>query len=287
MDYRAYNFIRAARPFHKLLQRFMFLGLVLVCFLIMLVGKLDAVLVDKLRSNVVGALIPIIDVMSHPIASVTEVINDLASLPGIRETNIKLERENLYLRQWYLTARKLQAENNQLHALLSSVSNTNRSYITARVVASFSGPFKNSLIVNAGLGQGVKSGQAVLSQQGLIGRVVQVAKNTSRVLPITDIKSRVPVVLETNRLRAIMVGNNSGSPNLAYIPQGSQLIVGDRIYSSGDGDVFPAGLPVGVILAVNGDEASIQPFEKFNRVQFVRIVKLQQPIFIRSGPKVE
>ena len=54
MDYRAYNFIKAARPFHKLLQRFMFLGLVLVCFFIMLVGKLDAVLVDKLRSNVVG-----------------------------------------------------------------------------------------------------------------------------------------------------------------------------------------------------------------------------------------
>ena len=287
MDYRANSFLRVAKPVHKLIQRFMFLGLVLACFLIMLIGKLDAVLVDKVRSSFVNALIPIVDVMSHPVASLTEVVNNLAALPGIRETNIKLERENLYLRQWYLAARKLQAENKQLHALLSSVSNTNRAYITARVVASFSGPFKNSLVVNAGLAQGVENGQAVLSQQGLIGRVVEVGKYTSRVLPITDIKSRVPVVLETNRLRAIMVGNNSSSPNLAYIPQGSQLVVGDRIYSSGDGDVFPAGLPVGVVLVVDGEDASVQPFEKFNKVQFVRIVKLQQPSFIRSGPKVE
>ena len=143
MDYRANSFVRVAKPLHKLLQRFMFLGLVLACFLIMLIGKLDAVLVDKLRSGVVSALIPIVDIISHPVASVAEGFSNLVNLSSIRETNVRLEKENLYLRQWYLTARKLQAENDQLHALLSSVSNTNRSYITARVVASFSGPFKN------------------------------------------------------------------------------------------------------------------------------------------------
>ena len=91
-------------------------------------------------------------------------------------------------------------------------------------------------------------------------------------LLISDLNSRIPVVAEKSRVRAILAGDNSGQPKLAFLPPNAKLEVGDRIVTSGHGGVFPAGLPVGQIAGISDGLIRVQPFADFDRLEYVRII---------------
>ena len=89
---------------------------------------------------------------------------------------------------------------------------------------------------------------------------------------ITDLNSRIPVVSEKSRVRAILSGDNSRAPKLAFLPPNAQLSLGDRIVTSGHGGVFPAGLPVGTIASVEDGVIRVAPFAEFDLLEYVRII---------------
>jgi len=95
---------------------------------------------------------------------------------------------------------------------------------------------------------------------------------SARVLLITDLNSRIPVVSEKGRVRAILSGDNSAQPKLAFLPPNARLNLGDRIVTSGHGGVFPAGLPVGTISSVDDGVISVSPFAEFDLLEYVRII---------------
>ena len=107
---------------------------------------------------------------------------------------------------------------------------------------------------------------------GLAGRAAAVGLRSARVLLITDINSRVPVVVEASRHRAILTGDNSGLPRLAFLPANAAVRSGDMVVTSGHGGVFPPGLPVGRISRSDDGVVRVQPFVKFERLEFVRVV---------------
>jgi len=90
-------------------------------------------------------------------------------------------------------------------------------------------------------------GNPVLSERGVIGRIVGVSDHVSRILMLTDIESRTPVLIVRTNGRAILTGDGGPSPKLDY-PRGAAMRVGDRVLTSGDGGVFPSGLPVGTVV---------------------------------------
>ena len=90
--------------------------------------------------------------------------------------------------------------------------------------------------------------------------MVQVGEWSSRVLLITDLNSRIPVLIEPSRQRAVMAGDNSGQPESLYVPGDASLAVGDRVVTSGHGGMFPPGLPVGLVASVSDNSIRIQPF---------------------------
>ena len=272
MEQRSSALIRIAAPLKSLVQRFMYLGLVLSAFSLMFLGKFDVVTIDKLRVEVTEAIAPILEAFARPAASVSMHIQNVQDLSNIRDENIRLKQENIRLLQWQTVARKLQSDNTALRQLLSVVNDNSEKYITARVIDGSGGLLSNMLILNAGKKNGVVKGQTVIGARGVIGRIFQVSNRSSRVLLLTDINSRVPVLVESNRTRAIMTGKNTNLASLIHLPQGAKVLPSDRIITSGHGGAFPSGLPIGVVTSTSDEGIDVQLFTDFSRLEYVRIV---------------
>jgi rod shape-determining protein MreC len=138
-------------------------------------------------------------------------------------------------------------ENARLRALLGVKTDPPLPMVGARTVIDARGPFSNTRLANVGADQGVMEGNPVLSEHGLVGRVIGVSPAMSRILLLTDVDSRVPVLIERTNARAILTGDGGPSPKLAYLRTHDAPREGDRVLTSGDGGVIPRGLPVGVV----------------------------------------
>jgi rod shape-determining protein MreC len=183
-----------------------------------------------------------------------------------------LRQDKERLLHWQSVARKLEAENKALRAQLNYLPGPQASYVSARVIADTGGAFAHSLLLNIGHQVGVGKGHAVVTGDGLVGRVAGVGGRATRVLLISDFNSRIPVLIEATRTRAILAGNNSNRPRLIYLPPGATVSPGDRIVTSGHGGAFPVGLPVGLVDAVNEGGISVLPFVPRDRLEYVRVL---------------
>ncbi len=133
------------------------------------------------------------------------------------------------------------------------------------------------IVVTAGRRDGVHRGQAAVAGAGMVGRVVEVGEWSSRVLLITDINARVPVVLDASRQRAVLAGDNSDQPRLIYLPPDAPVSIGDRVVTSGDGGLFPAGVPVGVVSFVGDHMVKVQPMVDMGRLEHIRLIDFGLP----------
>ncbi|WP_142847274.1 rod shape-determining protein MreC [Telmatospirillum sp. J64-1] len=260
-----------------LVQRFAFLALVGAAFGLMLLGKADMVLVERMRMSVADALAPVLDVMARPAAGIADIVENVHELANLRAENARLREENAKLLHWQTVARRLDAENRILAEKLNYLPDPEAAYITARVVADTGGTFVHSMLINAGARNGVRKGQAVMSGEVLVGRIASVGQTSARVLLLTDLNARVPVVIESSRVKAILSGDNSDRPRLSYL-SGDPLAgppsvaPGERIVTSGHGGAFPPGIPVGVVASVTDGVARVQPFIHRHELEFVTVV---------------
>jgi rod shape-determining protein MreC len=108
---------------------------------------------------------------------------------------------------------------------------------------------------------------------GLVGRISGVAKNTSRVILLTDASSRIPVTIQPSGQRAIVAGDNSATPPIDFIESPDLVRPGDRVVSSGDGAVFPAGLVVGQVATDPGGRLRVRLAADYERLKFLRVLR--------------
>jgi rod shape-determining protein MreC len=248
--------------------------LVVACVIMIVLGKVDQVMFESVRIRISDYAAPFLDLAARPLAGVELFAERFRSMTALYEQNVALTEENRKLLHWQQTALALANENRQLRDLLKLVPEASRSFITARVIASSGGAYLRSLMVDAGSASGVARGQAVVVGEGLVGRVYQVGLRTARVLLITDLNSRVPVIVQRSHQRAILAGDNSAAPTLWYLEPAAPVQTGDRIVTSGEGGVFPPGLPVGVVAAAAAASASprVEPYARLPQLEYVRIV---------------
>ena len=236
------------------------------------------------RSNAGDLIGPVIGAISRPIQSTALFMRDVSGLSEMQARNARLEQENIRLREWYQNALQLEAENKSLRELLHVKVDPENRFITARVLADAGTAFVKSLLVEAGTQDGVVKGQAVISGEGLIGRVIESGHSVSRVLLVTDINSRVPVLVEDSRQHAILAGQNTASPVLMHLPPDSEIKNGARIITSGHGGIFPFGIPVGRVVVDAKGAYSVQLFANFDSLVHVRIVNRNEDPNIQSAP---
>lgn len=164
--------------------------------------------------------------------------------------NRRLKAELKTMKQWRDVAIALRDTNERYRSILGLRTDPPIPMASARIVTDSRGPFANSRLANAGSEKGIRPGNPVMSENGLVGRVIGVTEGVSRVLLLTDVASRTPVMIDRTNARAILTGDGGPNPKLEYLRGQEPVKSGDRVLTSGDGGVFPRGLPVGV--AVKG-----------------------------------
>lgn len=238
----------------------------------MLLGKADTFVIEKARTSVIDVVAPVMNALSRPISTVSDGIDRVGHFFDVYEENARLREQNRRLLEWQNAALALAAENSMFRKMLNYVPERGARFAAARVVGDSGGVFVRSVLINAGTSDGIAKGDAVINGSGLVGRVAEAGRNASRVLLVTDLNSRIPVVAEKSRVRAILAGDNSAQPKLAFLPPNAHLQPGDRIVTSGHGGVFPAGLPVGRIASIKDGTIRVDTFANFDKLEFVRIV---------------
>ena len=275
---------RIAAPVRSVTQRFAYLLLILSAIGVLVIGRVDVASMEQVRSQIVDAVAPILDVIGRPVESFNVGVDRIHEIYTVFDANQKLRQERDRLLHWQALARKLETENRALKGLLNFNAGPEPRFIAARVVADTGGAFAHSLILNAGERAGVRKGQAAVTGDGLIGRISGVGSRSSRLLLITDLNSRIPIVIESTRIRAVLAGTNSGRPRMIHLPTGAMVAIGDRVVTSGHGGVFPNGLPVGVVTSVTDGIIEIQPYVNRERIEYVRVLDYGLRGIVQSGP---
>lgn len=254
-----------------LAKKFALVILFLSAFVLMLINKTDTVLIEKTSSAATGIISPVLDVLTIPAKAVAKVYDYFRDLRQIHRDNIFLREENRRLSNLYDRERALEIENKLLSDLLNFVTPPEAEFITARVIAEEGDAFSHSVIAYTGRNN-VRKGQVALSDKGVVGRVDKVSDLYAKIILITDINSRIPVMEEKTRVRGILSGDNTTLPRVVFIPLDAQLNVGDRIVTSGVAGVFPSGLPIGKVVSVDKNEIRVKPFSNLDKLEYIKLV---------------
>lgn len=254
-----------------LAKKFAIVLLFLSAFVLMLINKTDTVIIDKTSSVATDIVSPIMDVLVIPAKTLANVYDYFKELQKIRDDNRSLQEENRQLLQLRDRARALDIENRLLAGLLNYTPPPESTFVTARVIAEEGDAFSHSLIAYTG-NFPVKKGQVAVSDKGVVGRVDKVGNMYSKILLVTDINSKIPVMVERTRVRGILSGDNSPLPRMVFIPLSAELTVGDRVVTSGVAGVFPPGLPVGKISSIEKNSVKIKPFTNLERLEYIKII---------------
>jgi rod shape-determining protein MreC len=269
--------IKLTLSFRGLVQRFSLPILIGAAIGLMLLNRVDNPVVSRARTQVTDAIAPVMDVLSRPVVAVQSGVDYVDHFFSVFEENALLREDNDRLMHWQAVARRLGSENEEFRTLLSTVAEPRNAFVTARVVGMSSGTFVRTALISAGAGDGVAVGQAVVTAQGMIGRIVEVGNRSARVLLLTDLNSHIPVVMERTRDAAVLSGDNTDLLRLLYVTDAMTVQSGDRLVTSGEGGMLPPGLPVGQVTAFEDGVWRVQPLVDPSRVEYVRILDYALP----------
>ena len=216
----------------------------------------------RVRQGLSYLVYPIQLAVDFPVGTWRASAKALADRETLLQENerLRLEQFNASYRLQRLAA--LEVENARLRELLDSTARLEGRVLVAEILAVDLDPYRQRLVVNRGLQDGVFVGQPLLDARGVVGQVVNVGPRTSEAVLITDADHALPVSVNRNGLRTIAVGTgDSGRLRLPYVTNSADIDVGDLLVSSGLGGIFPAGRPVAEVV-----EVRMRPGQSFAEV---------------------
>jgi rod shape-determining protein MreC len=214
--------------------------------------------------------------ISSSIRAITNEIRKIFSyfeyLENLRAENITLKLEIARLSSIQQRASILENENKSLKDALNFVNKLDYRYMTAPIVSVATDIYSQSAIVQAGTNQGLHKDQLVMSDKGLVGRIVDLSNNYSKVMLVTDFDSRIPVISSHSRLQTVIAGTGNKLARALYLPEHSGVQVGETLLTSGDGKNYPAGLPVAKVSRIENGEVYATPLVDLSKLDFVTIL---------------
>ncbi len=276
MPFRLRHSTGLAQPavvsWRMLAQRFSFAFFLFLSVGLLVIGHNKPVVIQNMRVRIVDGTAPVLDALSRPMTWGRELVHDIGAYFSLRAENERLRGQVSQLAHWQNMALALGNENKELRGLLKYKPEPGLAYISARVIGDTGGAYSHSLIITAGQLDGVRDGMAAMTGEGLIGRIVEVGDWSSRVLLLTDMNARIPVMIAGTGDHAILAGDNSPHPKLLYLPQDAVLRPGMRVLTSGHGGIFPPNLPVGIVVEDGAGGYQVTPLAAMGRVNQVRLV---------------
>tara|TARA_B100001105_G_scaffold241785_1_gene221438 strand:- start:210 stop:1058 length:849 start_codon:yes stop_codon:yes gene_type:complete len=182
----------------------------------------------------------------------------------------ELKKENNKLKNNISESDFLEFENAQLRKLIEEQASSFSDLLSARVMIDKQSPYLNSFIINIGSNKNIKNGMAVLDGKNFVGRIVDVNFFSSRVLLVSDLNSKIPVIIEPSGHHAILSGHGTNKPILEYLPENYTIQDGDKVYTSGKEGIFSPGIPIGEI-KIEKDVVKTSLFSDLSQITFVNI----------------
>ena len=255
------------------LRRLILAVLALLLLGTFLLWRIDSPRVERFRAQVTDQIVPNLDWAMAPITGTINLVRDFQSYRRIAEQNTELRRELRQMQAWKEAALQLEQENARLLDLNNVRLDPRLTYITGVVLADSGSPFRQSVLLNVGARDGIVEGWATMDGIGVVGRISGVAQNTARVIMVTDASSRIPAVIQPSGQRAIVAGDNSAAPPIDFLENPDLVRPGDRVVTSGDGGVFPAGLLLGQVAADPGGRLRVRLAADYERLEFLRVLR--------------
>ena len=256
-------------PLRRLITALLLLGL----FGLFVLWRIDGPRVEKFRVLVIDTFVPSFEWMLLPMTSVVKLAKDYQSYEKLLEQNKELRRELQQMKSWKEAALQLEQENARLLDLSQLRLDSKLTHVSGIVMADSGSPFRQSVLLNIGSRDGIQDGWAAMDGLGLVGRISGVGSSTSRVLLLTDNASQIPVTLQPSGQDAIVMGDNSFAPPVEFIENADLVRPGDRIITSGEGGVLPAGLLVGTLAMDPNGRLRTRLAADYERLEFLKVLR--------------
>jgi rod shape-determining protein MreC len=222
---------------------------------------------------------PVQYAVNAPIKLAGGAFDHLASRRSLVQGNRRLRDENFLLRSRTQKFAALENENRRLRELLESSSDFEQAVLVADVLALETSPSSRQIVINKGSRHGVYEGQPILDAHGILGQVILVTPFTATALLLTDATHAIPVEVNRSGIRAIAVGGDSaGSLRLSFVATDADIRQGDLVVSSGLGQRFPAGHPVGYVREVETDPS--EPFAHITVAPAARVGHVSEVLLV-------
>ena len=262
-----------AEAFSRPLRRVLVGLLVLVLLALFLLWRIDSPRVERFRAALVDRVVPSFDWALVPVTKAVAIIDDFQSYVRLYEQNQQLRGELQQMKAWKEAALQLEQKNARLLDLNSVRLDAKLTHVTGVVLADSGSPFRQSVLLNVGARDGIIEGWATMDGIGLVGRISGVGDRTARVILLTDANSQIPVVVQPSGQKALLSGDNSGLPLLDFLEDADQVRPGDRVVTSGDGAMFPAGLLVGQVAMGSDKRLRVVLSADYQRLEFLRVLR--------------
>tara|TARA_B100000029_G_scaffold451410_1_gene475974 strand:+ start:1554 stop:2399 length:846 start_codon:yes stop_codon:yes gene_type:complete len=251
-------------------QRFSLFALVIISVSLIFLESIELKPLNYFRSLVKDIIYKGSETVSMPSKGFNKLNNFFKSHFNLYEEHTELKKDYENLKNSVTKSDFLELENSQLRKLIEEQTSSPFNFLSARIMLDKQSMYLNSFIINAGSNKDIKNGMAVLHGENFIGRIVDVNFFSSRVLLISDLNSKIPVITEPSGYHAILSGKGDNEPNLEYLPENYNIQDGEKVYTSGKEGIFSPGIPVGEVKIKDGFIKVIL-FSDLNQITFVNI----------------
>lgn len=251
---------------------------IVVALLLVLVARFDPQGFAVIRSAAIDITAPVTTMGRNAINGAASIGDGISAYWRAGSQNEELRRELEASRARLVEARAIDFENRRLKRLLGLVGDGRETVAVVRIVGSTASSTHRLVTLSAGSASGVRPGQPVHSAEGLIGRVIETGRISSRVLLITDGSSTVPVQIIRSGAAALATGQGNGMIELRSLIAGqTPFRRGDVVMTTGAGGIYPAGIPVAVVTSVSRDAAVGAPLADPAKLDFAVVLRPFQP----------
>ena len=251
-------------------QKFSLFALIVLSIIFLFVETIETKPLNYFRAFIKDVIYRGALVVSVPSKSINNFTDFVKEHVHLYDDYSKLKKENNELKNKISETHFLELENTQLRKLIEEQVSSTSNLMSARVMLDKQSPYLNSFIINIGSNKNIKNGMAALDGKNFIGRIVDVNFFSSRVLLVSDLNSKIPVITEPSAHHAILNGHGKNEPTLEYLPENHNIQNGDKVYTSGKGGIFSPGIPVGEV-KIENNIIKVLLFSDLSQITFINI----------------
>tara|TARA_B100000945_G_scaffold100790_1_gene79175 strand:- start:520 stop:1368 length:849 start_codon:yes stop_codon:yes gene_type:complete len=255
-------------------QRFSLIGLIFFSVGLILFSKINLPFTNYLNIGLNEIVYRSSFIISFPEKKILQFKDIIKNHYILYDNYDKIKNELDKLKSEKLEIIFLEEENKRLKKTIDEYI-YNSEELVAKVLIDKDSPFLKSIIVNKGSKDSVKLGMAVLDGNYLVGKIVEVNYSTSRALMISDLNSKIPVSIEPGNIQSILSGTGKRNGKIEYVESEILIDDGSIIYTSGSGNIFKSGIPIGIFNKNENTSEEVKFFSKLTQLTFVKLVSFE------------